>query len=99
MLDRVLFSDISEEIFSKFQTYHYDNIHVYELFKKFSLEVKSVQPFYGAKAIMERIRWEMDMSTVGDRFKINNNYTSFYARLLASESSEFEHFFKTRSRK
>ena len=62
---------------------------------------------FGAKAIMERVRWEVSVymrrshfegyvATTGEQFKVNNNYTSRYARKLISEKPEFKGFFQTR---
>ena len=50
---------------------------------------------YGAKSIFERIRWETDIPDVTGKstFKINNNYTSFYARRFVKFYPEHKDFF------
>ena len=92
-----LFHDISPHIVDRFVDYHKANPHVYDLFKKFARELltKGLR-HYGAKAIMERIRWHIEVETACDDFKINNNYTSCYTRLLINEDPIFKNFFDTR---
>ena len=90
-------SDISEKIVDKFKVYHAANPMVWELFKKFSYEAKnSGRKRFGVNAIFERMRWYIDIETSGDRFKLNNNYRSCYARLIISEDPFFQTFFETR---
>lgn len=91
------FLELSSRIVDNFWQYHFDNPKVYELFKKFSIQLKNTgRKHYGVGAVMERIRWHFAVETVGDAFKINNNYRSCYARLLAIEQPEFLDFFETR---
>lgn len=93
-----LFSDISPKIVNEFITFHKQNPYIYELFKKFSYEVKSIGiNHYGAAAIIERIRWHETVESKKSDFKANNNYRSCYARLLAFEDPTFKDFFETRS--
>lgn len=91
------FDDIAQHIVRKFSKYHVENPRVFELFKKYSYQLKnSGVKHYGVGAIMERIRWHIAVETTGDEFKINNNYRSCYARLLITKDPWFETFFKTR---
>lgn len=85
-------------ILKRFLEFHSENPHVYELFEKFTKEViRSGRSHYGAKAIMERIRWHLDVETSdAEGFKINNNYTSLYVRLLERRKPMFEGFFSKR---
>lgn len=77
-----------------FEDFHAANPHVYEMFIFFFKELlrlghKRISPRF----VMERIRWEMMAPTIaspgagwhvsaGKPFKINNNFSSRYARLL-----------------
>lgn len=89
-----------ETIERRFQRYHMDNPHVYELFLKFAKTVKQ-KGFvkYSSKSIMERLRWHLNFETTGDTFKLNNNYTAYYARMVIENNPEFEGFFELRERK
>lgn len=50
----------------------------------------------GMKMLVEVLRWQYDRQTTGDPFKVNNNYTSRYARLLVSRRPEWGDVFQTR---
>ena len=92
-----LFEPTAEE---KFRRYHRDNPHVFQLFKRFANEVRLAgHRRYSAVAIVNRIRWHFSVETKGDSFKMNNNYTAFYARLLVQNYPEFEDFFEFREQK
>ena len=82
----------------RFNLYHQKYPHVFSLFKKFAKDTKSRgRKYFGAKAIMERVRWSVNFETNEyDEFKINNNYTSRYVRLLERDDSSFKGFFKKR---
>lgn len=91
------FPDVAEHVEAAFNTYHANNPRVYDLFRDYCHRVRrSGRTHYGAKAIMERIRWELEIER-GDDFKVNNNYASCYARLLAMNEPEFSSFFETRA--
>jgi len=86
----------------KFQEYHRENPHVYDLFLKYAKQVRnSGFDRFSSKAIFERLRWHLSFEThdCDGAFKINNNYTSFYARKVMEENPEFINFFETRARK
>jgi hypothetical protein len=82
----------------KFFEYHEKNPHVFELFVKYAKKVKaSGYKHYGMHTIMHRVRWHINIDTEDpDGYKMDNNYSSRYARLLAKEYPEFEGFFHTR---
>ena len=86
---------------SKFWTYHKANPQVFNLFKHFANEARSKgYAQYSAKAIFERVRWEVSVNTNDpEKFKMNNNYTSRYARLLITSDPSFADFFRNREMK
>jgi hypothetical protein len=92
-----IFEDLQPHIIAKFKRFHSENPHIYALFKRFCLDLKQAgQTQYGSKAVMERIRWHVLVETRGEDFKINNNYTRCYTRLLILDEPEFSDFFQTR---
>lgn len=82
---------------SDFLTYHRNNPQVWTLFRKFTLEVIS-RGFrhYGASGIWERIRWHVEIETLGEPWKVNNNYRAFYAREFMRQYPEYLGFFRRR---
>jgi len=49
-----------------------------------------------SKAIFERIRWDERLTTAGEQWKANNNYTAYYARMFMLDETEFMDIFETR---
>ena len=89
------------EVDMKFFKYHKESPHIFNLFVAFSKEIKAKgYKTYSMRTIMHRIRWHVDITTNDpDGFKMNNNYSSRYARMLANEYPDFKDFFKNRRMK
>ena len=68
-------------------------------FKEFAYKAKRSRTHYSARDIVSRIRWGSDIETRGDSYKVNNNWSPFYARLLVLYDSGFEGFFAMRVRR
>ena len=93
-LYRVLGEMIPKPTLEKFLAYHRQNPAIYQAFKqKAQALLKSGRKKYGAKAIMEVVRYEYNIQHPKHEFKISNNYTAYYARALAVWNPEFKDFF------
>lgn len=67
---------------------------VWALFERFSLEMwRAGRSHYGAKGVMERVRWET-VAGGGDPFKISNDHVAFYARRFMRDHPEVGSFFR-----
>ena len=92
----------AEGLEARFQAYHREHPEVYREFRQAAEQLlcRGIR-HYGAKAIMEVVRFHRAVSGEGpgEPFKINNNYTSRYARLLQSDDPRFSEFFETRELK
>lgn len=85
---------MTRDLDKDFWQYHTENPEVFQLFLRFARQAKRAgMKRYGAKSIVERIRWHIAIETNDPEYKLNNNYTSRYARLLEREYPEFEGFF------
>jgi len=77
--------------------FHYHNQGVYTLFKYFANEmirkgvVKS-SPWL----IINRIRWEVALKTVGSEYKLPNEFIAYYSRLFMRDHPEHGKFFNTK---
>ena len=81
----------------KFEDFDVAHPEVYTHFRHFANQIRTAgHTKYGAKTIIERIRWEMDLQVTDGEFKINNNFISRYARKLINEDTSFEGFFNLR---
>lgn len=88
-----------ETIQRRFEEFHRLNPRVYELLARFAKQLRERGYRHaGIKFLVERVRWEIMMTTAdpASEFKINNNYTSRYARLLMLNEPSLRGFFELR---
>jgi hypothetical protein len=81
-----------------FLTEHSD---VWSLFCRFAFElIGTGRDHGGAKAIAERLRWEVATSAhyAGNEFVINNTDVASFARIFAATFPPYSTFFRTRKR-
>lgn len=85
----------------RFELFHTSNPHIFEAFYAAALDLKRQgRKRYGAKAIYEHMRFHQGLSTSGGDFKLDNNFTSRYARLLLTTyPGEFDDFLELRKLK
>lgn len=90
-----LFEKTVTEQFNQFDR---DNPKVYELFKKKVFEaIKMGKKKTSSKMILNLIRWTYYLETKSDdEFKINDRYTSHFARKFAREYPEHREMFNYR---
>ena len=80
----------------KFIEYHLSNPQVWLEFERLTLSLLGAGiSHYGAKAVMEVIRFHKAIETQGE-FKINNNFTAHYARQFAKKYPQHENFYEFR---
>lgn len=84
-----------------FQKYDKENPEIYEMFQRFTYQaIQSRRSHIGAKLIMERIRWQTTVVANGRKtFKINNNYSAYYARKFEFDHPQHEGLFEKRRMK
>ena len=81
-----------------FRKFHAENPHVYVLLVTYAHQVRAAGfQHYGMKSLFERVRWHLDFETADqDGFKLNNNYTAYYARLIDEREPLLRGFFRMR---
>lgn len=72
-----------------------ENPNVYELFKRFTMELVGAGRKFNISLITERVRWECYFK-YKEEFKINNSYRSYIARKLVSDIPELRGVFQFR---
>lgn len=84
-------------IFAAYRTWDQANPHFYRRFEEFAEALAAAgHRNISAKLIFERIRWESMISTSGEPWKLNNNYTPIYARRFMHEHPEHRGLFRLR---
>lgn len=88
----------STDLEAKFARFHMRNPKIYELFKRFTFEaIGAGREHYSSRTIFHRIRWHVEIETDSDdRFKINNNHSPYYGRMLMRDFPKTRGFFRTR---
>ena len=80
--------------------FHKENPKVWEYFVKFTFEViERGFSKYSVNGVFERIRWETDQADADGKstFKLNNNYSAFFARWFMDLYPEHSGFFRLRA--
>lgn len=88
-----------DKINEAFWAFHEKHPEVYQLFSEFTFQLILAGYEHGsAKLIFERIRWEtMVRADAKGPVKLNNNYTSRYARLWEHRNPLYPGFFRRRA--
>ena len=87
-----------ETIDDKFRAFHNANPWVAdELEKLADVEYRHGDGRIGIKYLIEVLRWNYRRATTGQPFRIDNDFTSRYARLLVDRRPEFADLFETRT--
>ena len=81
-----------------FWKFHRENPQAYAMFVTFAWQARSRRERFSATTILHRMRWAAEVEGMGDaHFKVNNNWSPYFARLLqAEEPDDFGEFFQTR---
>ncbi len=83
-----------------FDQYDKDNPTIWNKFKEYAFKaIRKGFKNYSSKALFEVIRWNTAEEYKLDGFKVNNNYTSGYARKFMKKFPEHKGFFRTREQK
>lgn len=82
----------------KFREFHEKNPRVYdELVKAARLyRQQTGRQKCGMSLLFGRVRWVLALDTEDDSFRINNNYASFYSRLIMATEPDLAEMFDTR---
>jgi hypothetical protein len=90
---------VSDRIQEKFEEFHSDNPFILGLLEKLADEWLREHEQVGMKMLWEALRWRLgvDPKVRVDTYRLNNNYTSRYARLLLESHPEWQGRIKTRA--
>lgn len=87
-----------DDIKEKFKEFHLKNPKVYKRLVELTKQAhEKGKTRVGMKMLFEVVRWNEFLDTSDSDFKLNNNYTSYYARMIMHQHPEFGEIFETRS--
>jgi hypothetical protein len=83
----------------RFEQFHQTNPHIYQLLVTLAREwlASTGQKKLGVRALWERMRWQLAITTDAPDYKLNDHYTSFYARLIEHQEPDLRGMFELRS--
>lgn len=94
IIDYTPLEDIPSNTLEAFNAYHRQNPHIFDLFYYYAKVMRDAgRKQYGAKSIMERVRWHCEIENTGSEFKISNSFTAYYPRLVEAHDPSFKGFF------
>jgi len=87
----------ADQIRDEFEAYIAKNPGVWIMFKRYAADVKeSGVQRYSARTIIERIRWHHEIEHRRADWKLNNNFTPYFARKLIREDPSYAKVFELR---
>ena len=83
----------------RFDHFHRDNPHVYAELVKMARRARGRgHQRIGIKMLWEVVRWNLSIETnASDEWKLNNDFTSHYARLLMKQERDLADVFEIRT--
>ena len=84
-------------IAERFDAFHEANPHVADALEALAAEWLARHRKVGVKALAEAVRWRSGVETTGEPWRINNSFTSLYARLLLARHPEWAGRIETRA--
>lgn len=88
---------MTKTIQERFETFHDTNPWVLDALEELTAEwLEHGNRRLGIRMLQEVLRWQHGMKTVGDDFKLNDNYTSRYVRLMIERNPEWADVFSLR---
>lgn len=94
-----LFAPEQPDALDRFRQFHADNPQIYAALVELSRRAKAKgYSKWSTKAAFEVLRWESTVRTTGDsEFKLRNDFTALYARLIMQREPDLDGFFVTRA--
>lgn len=83
----------------QFVGFHVDNPHIYRRLEGIISGWLGTHDRVGVKMAWEVLRWQTGVKTTGIPFRLNNNFTSRYARLIIAAHPEWKGRILTRELK
>jgi hypothetical protein len=81
----------------RFEDFHRRNPQIYRLICEYARRLKSAgRTRYSIKTIWAVLRWQSDVQTEGEHFKLDDRHYSRYARMVMAREPDLEGFFNTR---
>jgi len=89
-----------DDLKTEWWKWHKKNPDFYRLWCYFTfIAIKKGHQNLSGWLIANRVRWETDVETTGNKFKISNNYIALYCRLFMHHYPKYKGFFRIKTMK
>jgi len=89
---------MKQTIQERFVGYHATHPEVYAAIVRFARDVRAKgHRRFGIRVIWERARWFLSIERTEGEYKLNDHYTSRYARLVMEQEPDLRDFFEVRN--
>jgi hypothetical protein len=91
---------MNDKLQHEFDTFHADNPEIYTELVDMARQAKALgKTKLGIRMLMETLRWNWTLQTVGDsEYKLNDHFCPFYSRLIMALEPDLRGIFETRRR-
>jgi hypothetical protein len=88
-----------QSIAERFEVFHRENPHVYRTLVRLARQwvTSTGKRKLGIKSLFEVTRWQLAIETSDPDYKLNNNFTAFYARLIHNQEPDLDGLFNVRA--
>lgn len=88
---------LQDPIDSEFVKFHHRNPHIYKQLVELARIWKNAgHDICSIDLLINKLRWEIGITSVGNQFAISNNFASRYSRLIEANEPDLVDFFTKR---
>jgi hypothetical protein len=85
---------------AQFNAFHHANPHIYRQLVDLAFQWKQAgHDICSIDLLINKLRWEIGISSTGSQFAISNNFASRYSRLIEANEPDLANFFTKRTLK
>lgn len=89
---------LQDPIDAQFNKFHHENPHVYKELVDLARQWKHAgHDICSIDLLINKLRWEIGITSRGNQFTINNNFASRYSRLIEANERDLADFFTKRT--
>jgi hypothetical protein len=98
--DTIQLSLLADPIDEQFIKFHHQNPHIYNQLVELARIWKNAgHDICSIDLLINKLRWEIGISSIGNQFAISNNFASRYSRLIEANEKDLANFFTKRTLK
>jgi len=89
----------SKHTIEGFRIHLESDMQVYAMFEEYALEQARMKTRFGARTIIESMRWNTAVNDTNSNFKVDHMWCPYYARRFMFKYPHLDDFFKVRNQR